>query len=91
MTKPALDLDTLPEDPLARRRVLEERSRPNIAKPKLPANREARLAAIEEQSAQCYAEAEELSYRLRRAAKRINNYVPRLNVPGLPARADSEG
>ena len=94
MTRPALDFDDLPDDPAERRRVRETRSRPDIEKPKLDAEREARLAAVEAQSAECYLEAEELNYRLRRAARRINTHVPRLNSkppPGLPARADSEG
>lgn len=92
MTREALDYDTLPEDAAERSKTIEIRSRPDPDKPKLSPDREARLAGIEEQSAACYAQCEELTFRLKRAAKRINDYVPRyVKEPvGLP-RADTEG
>ena len=82
MSRPALNYDELPDDPMARSETLEIRSRPDPKKPSLPAEVEARLAAIEERHAQCYTEAEEITFRLHRAARRINEgVVPRSPRP----------
>lgn len=92
MSREALDYDALPEDPAERSKQIEARSRPDPDKPKLSPEREARLAAVEEKSAACYTEAEELTYRLRRVARRINDYVPRyVKEPVGLSRADTEG
>ena len=73
-----LDFLSLPDDPIARREVLEDRATPNTTKPRLSPDMEAELAELEERSAQCYIQAEDHTYRLFRVAKRINEgTVPR--------------
>jgi hypothetical protein len=77
MSRSALAVDELPKDVVTRREALEQRAQPDRDRPKLSAGSEARLAVVEEKSAQCYIQAEELTFRLHRAATRINDYVPR--------------
>lgn len=76
MAQPLLDFDELPADPVARREHLELRTIPSPNKPKIGFAAEARLAGLEEKTAQCYVELEEASYRLRQIAKRIGDTVP---------------
>jgi len=76
MAQPALDFDTLPEDPIARREHLEHRTKPSTDKPPIGPAAEARLASLEEKTAQCYVSMEESTYRLRQIAKRIGDTVP---------------
>ena len=82
--QPAIDFDSLPEDKLARAEVLELRTVPDEGKPCISAEGEATLAGLEEATAQCYADMEEKTFRLRKLAKRIGSTVP------THARADSE-
>ncbi len=72
MTRP-LDVATLPASLSDRALALKERSKPDAAKPRLSTKAEERLAAIDEQTAESYAEIEDLTYRLHRVAKRIGN------------------
>lgn len=57
--------------------TLEKRAEPSPTKPPLDPKTEAELAEIEEKTAQCYIDAEEMTYRMQRAADKILNYVPR--------------
>lgn len=68
--------------------MLEGRTRPNPGKPDIGSAREARLAQIEEKTAQCYVEMEELTYRFSRLRKRMGTTVPR-NTPHTLARRDT--
>ncbi len=86
--QPALDFDSLPEDKLARAEVLELRTVPDSGKPAISPDGEAKLAGLEEQTAQCYSDMEEKTFRLRKLAKRIGSTVPTY-APGH-LRADSE-
>jgi len=76
MAQPALDFDSLPEDEISRREVLEDRTIPSPNKPKIGLAAEARLAALEERTAQCYVGMEECTYRHRQLAKKIGDTVP---------------
>lgn len=67
----------LPEDPAKRRCVLERRTQPSDTKPPLDPVSEVQLAEIDEKSAQCYVEAEDMTYRLRCMAEKIKTVVPR--------------
>lgn len=82
--QPAIDFDSLPEDKLARAEVLELRTVPDKGKPSISPEGEAKLAGLEEKTAQCYAAMEERTFRLRQLARRIGD-----SVPTFP-RADSE-
>lgn len=72
--RPMIDVAELPDDPLARREALELRALPNPDRPVLSAEREARLAATEERSAQCYMRNEELTHRWHKFAERVRRY-----------------
>lgn len=61
----------LPDDAIARREMLERRAMPSPDRPRVRPEMEARLAALEEQSAQCYVGLEELIYQLYRLARDI--------------------
>lgn len=62
----------LPEDDIARREMLERRAMPDPNRPRVTPEVEARLAGIEEKSAQCYVGMEEIIYRLYRLARDID-------------------
>jgi hypothetical protein len=85
--QPAIDFASLPEDSRSRAKVLEHRTRPDPNKPKVSKACDAHLAGIEERTAQCYAEIEERTFRLRKLAERIGNTVPSFRPSD---RADSE-
>lgn len=72
MTKPALDLSNLPEDPQARREILEERATPSSTRPQLPPKIERQLARTEEETAQCYLQNEEITFRMYQLARAIS-------------------
>ena len=74
--KPPIDFDSLPEDPVDRRRKLERRAEPSETRPTLDPEYEALLAAVEEKHAQLYLDAEELTYRIRNVAKKVLEWVP---------------
>lgn len=76
MAQPALDYGALPDDPVARREVLELRTVPDPDRPRVSAAREARLAGLEEKTAQCYVELEDVTSRMRKLAAKIGNTVP---------------
>jgi len=76
MPQPAIDFDELPKDPISRREQLELRTVPNPGKPCVGKAREAKLAGLEEKTAQCYVAIEESTYRLRQLAQRIGDTVP---------------
>lgn len=61
----------LPTDTSSRVAVIADRSRPDPDRPRLPEHIEQRLEPVERRSAQCYAEAEELTYQIRRAAENL--------------------
>jgi hypothetical protein len=79
-----VDYAALPDDATERRRFLERRAAPSVTKPRTDPETEAQLAEIEERSAQCYLDLEEATYRTKRAAERVNTWVPRFS------RADTE-
>lgn len=83
--QPALDFDSLPEDKLARAEMLELRTVPDTDKPPISPEGEADLAGLEEATAQCYADMEERTFRLRRLAKRIGSTVPTYARPASEA------
>ena len=83
--KELLDFAALPEDSVARRKVLEKRAQPHPDKPTLDPETEAGLAEIDERSAQCYIKNEEAVYRMRRLSQRVGHTVP------TPVRLASEG
>ena len=62
----------LPDDDIARREMLERRAMPDPDRPRVRPEVEARLANVEEKSAQCYVGMEEIIYRLHRLARNIN-------------------
>lgn len=62
----------LPLDPVARAKVLVERSTPDERRPRLREEYERKLAEVEHKSAVCYAEAEELAHQLRCVTAEIN-------------------
>lgn len=57
------------------------RSLPNLSRPRLPTEIEAKLAAVDQRSALCYAEAEELAEKLSQQAKEID-------ASGIPLEID---
>lgn len=63
--------------------AIVERSRPNLHKPPLPADVEARLAPIEEKSAYCYAQMEEMTHRAYMLADMIDPAERAATTPGL--------
>jgi hypothetical protein len=66
-------LARLPTNPAARVRLIVDRSQPDPDRPRLSEELEKRLEPIERTTAQCYAEAEELTYQIRRAAEAVGN------------------
>jgi hypothetical protein len=62
----------LPDDAIARREMLEQRAMPSPDRPRVRPDIEARLAGLEERSAQCYVGMEEIIYRLYRLARDLN-------------------
>lgn len=85
MTRP-LDVAALPASPSDRALAIKERSKPDAGKPRLSTSAEDRLAEIDEQTADSYAEIEEFAYRLHRVAKRIANGHAEQHGVGLEAR-----
>lgn len=67
-----IPLADLPDDNIARREMLERRAMPDPHRPRVRPEVEARLASLEEKSAQCYLGMEELIYRLYRLARNID-------------------
>lgn len=65
-------LPQFPEETVDRLRVIEERSKPSSERPRLSLSLEADLAEVEEKTARCYAENENLVHRIRRLSKRID-------------------
>lgn len=74
--------EQLPTDTSSRVAVIADRSRPDPNRPRLPEHIEERLEPIERKSAQCYAEAEELAYQIRRAAESLAEEPPPPRVAG---------
>ena len=65
-------LPHFPEETVERLRIIEERSQPSKDRPKLSLPVEANLAEVEEKTARCYAENENLVHRIRRLSRRID-------------------
>ena len=61
----------LPVDPVARVRMIAERSVPDPDRPRLSEENERKLEDVERRSAVCYAESEELTHQLRVLASEI--------------------
>lgn len=61
----------LPDETLPRIKLLLENSAPNPDRPRLSAESEAALAAVEGKSAETYAEAEETTHRILKLAQQI--------------------
>lgn len=70
MSKPARV--RLPDQTQPRIRALVERSAPDPERPRLNPEHEAAFEQVDRASAACYASAEDLSFRLRRAAERVD-------------------
>jgi hypothetical protein len=85
MTQP-LDVAALPASAADRAEALKERSRPDPRRPRLSHDAEVLQEEVDRKSAECYEVLEDITYRLHRVAKRIENGHGQHDV-GLEARA----
>jgi hypothetical protein len=86
MSRPPVKNEQVLEDTDKLGALLIERSAPDPTRPLLSAEREKRLAAVEQKSAACYAQTELLTIKMQRLATDIEAFdknIDRANIPKL--------